>query len=332
MQRASVDPSPSSTFLISPSSVTVSVNDNFTVTVNITNAQNLDAWQIVLKYDGTGLRLNSLWVPDNSIFAGHIVDFSPVRNPFATDAIDGSSSGIMDACLFGHDSVNVSNGVICRANFAVLSAGQWSIEIADISNPLHDGGAAARYWWNSCWMNTTSWAEQDSLGSNCTVFAVNETVTGPEIGTITPLNSTSFLGLENFTVSSISNISSLSFDPSISELSFEANTPAFDVLNITLPSSIVENTSLLVTVNLDSKSCPHYYFGSSTIWSICLDQGVHAITLNIGWIDPPASVPEFSLPTILLSLVILTLFAFALRRKRRVKFYPHFSIERALYF
>jgi hypothetical protein len=301
--------------------VTVSVNDNFTVTVNVTNAQDLDAWQVVLKYNGTGLRLNSLWAPDNSIFAGHNVDFLPARTPYYTDSIDGSSSGLIGACLFGHDYVNVSNGVICRANFAVLSAGQWSIEVADISNPLHCGGANASDWWNSCWLSTTTYAEQDPLGSNCTVFAVNEIVTGVDIGTILPLNSTSFLGLENFTVSSISNISSLSFDPSISELSFKADVSASDVLNITLPSSIVENTSLAVTVNVDGKSCPHFYFGPSTIWSICLDPGVHVITLDIGWIDPPASptlVPEFSLPTILLSLVMLTLFALSLCRKRRM--------------
>jgi hypothetical protein len=297
----------------------VSVNDNFTVTVNVTNAQDLDAWQVVLKYNGTGLRLNSLWVPDDSIFAGHNVCFPPVFTSFDTDAIDGSSSGVICATLFDNDYVNVSNGVICRANFAVLSAGQWSIDVADISNPLHCGGANASILSKSCWLSTTTYAEQDSLGSNCTVFAVNETVTGPEIGTITPLNSTSFLGLENFTISSISNISSLSFDPSISELSFKADVSAFDILNITLPSSIVENTSLVGTVNVDGKSYDHYYFGPSTTWSICLDQGVHVITLDIGWIDPPASpapVPEFSLPTILLSLVMLTLFAFVLRRKR----------------
>ena len=235
---------------------------------------------------------------------------------------------MIGACVMGSDYVNVSNGAVLSANFAVLSAGQWSIEVADKSNPLHESVTGtspngesfvsnSTDW--SFWLNNTSLNSYDALGSNCTVLAVNQTVVGPKIGTIWPLNSTSFLSLENFTVSSASNISSLSFDPSISELSFKADVSAFDIMNITLPSSIVENTSLLVTVNVDGKSCPHFYFGPSTTWSICLEPGVHVITLNIGWIDPPASpapVPELSLPTILLSLVMLTLFAFALRRKR----------------
>jgi hypothetical protein len=318
VQSASFASSASSAFLISPSPVTVGVNGNVTVTVNVTNAENLAAWQIILKYNGTGLKLNSLWVPDDSVFAGHRVDFLPVR--FAVDAVDGSSASFTGASLFGLDSVNVSNGVICKANFAVLCAGQWSIVVADISNPLHMARAGGSAWdpWYSCWMSTPISATQNTSGSDCTVFAVNEVVTGKQIGPIMPLNSTSFLGLENFTISSSSNISSLSFDPSISQLSFKGDTSDFDVLNITLPSSIVENTSLVITVNLDGESCPHYDFGSSTIWSICLDQGVHVVTLNISWIDPPPSVPEFSLLTILTSLAMLTLFALALCRKRRM--------------
>src|SRR5208337_683290 len=162
-------------------------------------------------YNGTGLKLNSLWVPDDSVFAGHRVDFLPVR--FAVDAVDESSASFTGASLFGLDSVNVSNGVICKANFAVLCAGQWSIMVADISNPLHKSSASDL--WNSCWLSTATSTTQNPSCSDCTVFAVNEAVTGKQIGPIIPLNSTSFLGLENFTISSTSNISSLSFDPSI---------------------------------------------------------------------------------------------------------------------
>lgn len=192
--------------------MTVSVNDNFTVTVDLTNAQNLFAWQIILKYNGTDLRLNSLWVPEDSVFAGHMVEVLPSFTNYRTDAIDGSRSGLLSANLFCNDSVNVSNGVICRANFAVLSAGQSLIEVAFKSNPLHQERGPLSY---SFWLasnDVLTGGEEDAVGSNCTVLGVNGTVTGPLVGTIYPLDSTSFLGLENFTVSSVSNISSLSFN------------------------------------------------------------------------------------------------------------------------
>jgi len=134
--RGSAASNPSSAFLINPSSLTVSVNTNFTVVVSLTNAQYLDAWQVILKYNGTGLRLTKLWVPSDNVFAGHTIEVTPSRFNY-TDAIDGSNSCMIGACVMGSDYVNVSNGAVLSANFAVLSAGQWSIEVADKSNPLH---------------------------------------------------------------------------------------------------------------------------------------------------------------------------------------------------
>jgi hypothetical protein len=333
VQRASAATNPSPAFLISPSSVTVSVNDNFTVTVNLTNVQFMDCWEVILKFNGTGLRLNKMWIPGDNVFAGHTMDAPPPHTNYGTDAIDGSRSGVIGACTMGQDYVNVTNGILFSANFAALNAGQWSIQVADKSNPLHEptrntspnqgsSGEDNTDW--SFWMDTTDLNSHEALGSNCTVFAVNEAVTGPKIGTVTPLNSTSFLSLENFTVSSTSDISSLSFNPSISELSFKANVSAFEVMNITLPLSIVENNSLVVTVNEDGQSMPRWILGPATMWSVCPDLGLHSFTVDIGWIDPPSTVPEFSLPTILLLLAMLTLFAFALHQKRerpRTKLY-----------
>ena len=308
LQTVSLASSASSAFLISPSPVTVGVNGNVTVTVNVTDAEGLDAWQVVLVYNGTGLKLNSMWVPSDNVFAGHITTFDPVRT--TTDGIDGLDYSFTAAVLFDADNVNVTNGVMCKANFAVLSAGVWSIMVGTSA----DG-------WDSNWINMTS--SYDVLPCKCTVFALNETVTNKVIGPIVPLNSTSLLTLQNFTVTSEYNISSLSFDPSVSILSFTDSVPYtadFDFLNISIPSSITENSSLAVTVKVNGKSFSHYYFGSSSeVWSVLVDPGVHVVTLNIDWIDPPASaLPEFSMPTILLSLVMLTLCAFALCRKRRI--------------
>jgi hypothetical protein len=303
VQRTSATPNPSSAFVISPSSELVSVNDNFTITINLTNVQSLFCWQVILKYDESGLRLNELWVPEDNVFAGHKTEIVPASN---------GNPDFMGACLFGNDFVDVSNGVLCQANFAVLTAGQWAIEVAEGAH-------------NSFWLSSSLVAEYP-LSSNCTVFAVNETVNTGKIGTTLPLNSTSFLSLENFTVSSVSNVSSLSFDPSISELSFRVDLSASEIdafssgieVNITVPASIFENASLICTLNVDGKRNFYVFIAPSTLGLFGLLQGSHVVTLDIGYIDPLSTVPEFSLPTILLPLVMLA-FLVVMPRTRMFK-------------
>jgi len=167
-----------------------------------------------------------------------------------------------------------------------------------------------------------------------TVFAVSGVVradaddwsikvtTGPETRTIVPLNSTSFLGLENFTVISSAHVSSLSFDPSISELSFKASVSASAAAvsgtntNVTLPVCIVENQSLIVAVSVDGRGNGYMIFEPSTLGFV-LSQGDHTVTLDIG-VDPPATVPEFSTSTItaLLICTMLLLLAVVVLRRR----------------
>jgi hypothetical protein len=169
--------SPVSAFLISPAFEKLSVTNNFTLTVNLTNAQNLFDWQIVLKYNGTGLILNDLWVPADNVFAGHTVNMPSPITAYYPDVIDGFSSAIIGAGLLGADFIaNVDSGVLCKANFTINSTGPSLIEVADKSNPLHVG---PDYLWYSFWQNTTDVpvsGEQDALGSNCTVFTVSPLV------------------------------------------------------------------------------------------------------------------------------------------------------------
>ena len=164
-----------------------------------------------------------------------------------------------------------------------------------------------------------------------TVFAVSGVVraddwkvtvtTGPETRTIVPLNSTSFLGLENFTVSSCALVSSVSFDPSISELSFKACVSASAAsvsgtnTNITLPVCIVENQSLIVTVSVDGKGNDYVVFEPSTL-GFALSQGSHAVALSMGF-NPGSTVSEFSTSTIIPLLIMLALLAVIVVKRRK---------------
>lgn len=179
IQRTAATSSPESTFLISPAFELLSVNDNFTITVNLTNAQNLYAWQIILKYNGTGLRLNALWVPDDNVFAGHEW-LGPFSDYDWRDILDGFTFAITGATLVDDDFImNVDSGVLCRANFTVISKGQSLIEVAVQSNPAHVNSpvnVVYSFWQNSTDPEFQPGGEEDALGSNFTAYTASPLV------------------------------------------------------------------------------------------------------------------------------------------------------------
>jgi len=170
VQFSTITPGPTSTFLISPAVEPSSVNDNFTVTVNLTNAQNMVAWQVVLVYSGAFLRCNDLWIPDDNVFAGHDVDLLPSFPSFYPDFYDGYSSSFIGSELvnaYRGDSVNVDSGVLFKANFTVMSNGSSAIVVAVESYPLYSSWGV---YWPSVWLNITSSFGQEYLGSQCVVL------------------------------------------------------------------------------------------------------------------------------------------------------------------
>jgi hypothetical protein len=79
--------------------------------------------------------------------------------------------------------------------------------------------------------------------------------------------------------------------------------------------SIVENQSLVVTVSVDGKGNGYMTFEPSTLGFV-LSEGNHTVTLDID-IDPPTvTVLEFSTSTILPLLIMLTMFAFIILKRR----------------
>jgi hypothetical protein len=150
--------------------------------------------------------------------------------------------------------------------------------------------------------------------------------TGPDTRTIVPLNSTGVLSLENFTVSSQAQISSVAYDASISELSFTAvvtgaeGTVQGTNIQVAVPSDVYNNQSLVINNRIDGKNNGYTTLGSSgdsTILGWFLSAGSHTVTVDIG-VDPPP-VPEFSVLMLTLFL-FLTLFSLGLmKRKTRTK-------------
>jgi hypothetical protein len=167
-------PSTTSTFLVNPAFELLSVNDNFTITVNLTNAQQLIGWQVEIKYNKTVLRLNQIWIPDENVFSGYAAQQTPVVFP-DRDELDGFNGVIFAAALLGEFEVNVDNGVLCKANFTVISNGPALIEVTTKSNPDNGNG------WYSTWVTSADVesfppTQEDAIPSNCTVFTVSPLV------------------------------------------------------------------------------------------------------------------------------------------------------------
>jgi parallel beta-helix repeat protein len=120
---------------VDPQLSVVAVGYNVTISLNVSDVVDLFAWQIVLKYNSTVLNLTELWIPVDSVFAG----LNPVSpNPdFGTDVADGLDYVLCGSALVGSVSVNVSAGVLFRANFTGLSTGETPVAIATKTNPVH---------------------------------------------------------------------------------------------------------------------------------------------------------------------------------------------------
>lgn len=119
--------------LISPEHIDVPLGGTFTITVNLTNFQNLYTWQIVLKYNGTVINCTDVWIPKNNVFSGHVV--SKVTPEFDKDYVDGLNFVVYACSLIGSGSVNVDNGILFKANFTAVNLGATTITVATRASP-----------------------------------------------------------------------------------------------------------------------------------------------------------------------------------------------------
>jgi hypothetical protein len=135
--------------LISPPIPTLSVGQTFTATINLTSLSNLIGYQLVLKYDGTVLKLTNLWFPDGNVFSGQ--NAQPVwynDTGAAGDTVDHLNYTVAGDTLIGNtSSVSVSNSVLCEANFTAVAAGQGTITVCTKDAPAHAGTAT---WYTFC--------------------------------------------------------------------------------------------------------------------------------------------------------------------------------------
>ena len=148
--------------------------------------------------------------------------------------------------------------------------------------------------------------------------------TSPENLTLVPVDLG--LTLANFTVSSPAQVSNVSFDPRISELTFQATvTEADEVsgynINITVPSEVLNdsggpNSTYVLMVLVDNSGNGYARIDSATI-GFYLNVGVHTITLNIyDPPNPPVTVPEYSV--FIMLVFMLSMLSVAVIKKKQL--------------
>lgn len=128
--------------LIWPDNIKVSLGENLTLTVNVTNVQKLYTWQVVLIYNGSILNCTDIWLPEHNVFAGHVM--ATVKPLIDKDYVTNLDFLIFGASLIV-DSVDVSNGILFKANFTAVGSGATQIIVATEDNPARRSQFASFY-------------------------------------------------------------------------------------------------------------------------------------------------------------------------------------------
>jgi len=122
--------------LLSPSVANISINETFTMTVNLTDfSYQLFSYQVVFKYNQTVLNMTGVTFPANNVFAGQTVVVLPT--PTGVDSVDGLAFVMPGQSLEGLTAVTVTNNLLFTVNFTAIGTGDATITACTIDNPAH---------------------------------------------------------------------------------------------------------------------------------------------------------------------------------------------------
>lgn len=155
------------------------IGDNVTIALNVTNVVDLFTWQVVLKYNSTVMNLTEIWIPEDNVFANHTYVSPPPT--FGVDIVDGLDYAMVGSSLFGSDSVNVSEGVLFKANFTALSNGETPILIATSTNPAQILNASYYSFLEDSDLNEMPFNENSgdaAVGARATFLTITSTAGG----------------------------------------------------------------------------------------------------------------------------------------------------------
>lgn len=116
-----------------PSSLAIPLGSTTTIAVTANNISSLSAWQVLIGYNGSVINCSAVWVPESNVFQGEKYFSSP--GPINPPTMGGLDCVLASAVLLGHNSVNVSNGILFDINFTAVGSGNSPILIATEQNP-----------------------------------------------------------------------------------------------------------------------------------------------------------------------------------------------------
>lgn len=114
------------------------INQTFTMTVNLTNFPDLAGYQVVFKYNATVLNLTGVAFPSGYVFSSETIvqTLPPPLEAEIADSQDGLNWTMAGASLVGFNNVAVSNGILLEISFTVIGTGETTIILCTASNPV----------------------------------------------------------------------------------------------------------------------------------------------------------------------------------------------------
>lgn len=122
--------------LPSPANVQVLPGQTFTINITVENVDNLNLWEVVLKYNGSIINCTAAWIPSDNVFAGKTI--VPVSAKLNRPTVDGFNYTLYGSALLAV-SVNVSQGILCSFNFTAQAYGLTTLYVATAQNPAQTG-------------------------------------------------------------------------------------------------------------------------------------------------------------------------------------------------
>ena len=216
-----------------PTSVTATSGNTFTINLTVLNVINLNCWQTTFKFDCETLNCINISIPEDNIFSGH-------STIFPTPKIDNTMGQVSIFCVLDEAIGINGSGTLCSIQFKALNEGASTLKYINIGK---------------IWLDGTYLQEPNgNLISFETTIGIIQIIGQGFIENTFTIN----YGYETLQIKTLSNstITNLGYNQTLKALIYDATGPdnTKGACIITIPQKIMNTTIIALSDNIPLKT------------------------------------------------------------------------------